>query len=134
MIADLLAHDGVVETCELHADFGFMALHGGSVPWWRVLRADEYEHLDLFWAIRGGGGNFGVVTEFEFRLLEVGPMVQFGMLFWGLDDGAADVLTGSAGLDWFLGNQVGGGVRDQVTDLSQYESLYAADLDFIGGN
>ncbi|MGH9002993.1 MAG: FAD-binding oxidoreductase, partial [Acidimicrobiia bacterium] len=55
----------------------------------RVLRADEHENPDLFWAIRGGGGNFGVVTEFEFRLHEVGPMVQFGLLFWGLDDGPA---------------------------------------------
>ena len=55
----------------------------------RVLRADHEENSDLFWAIRGGGGNFGVVTEFEFRLHEVGPMVQFGLLFWGLDDGPA---------------------------------------------
>jgi FAD/FMN-containing dehydrogenase len=53
-----------------------------------VLRASESQHPDLFWAIRGGGGNFGVVTEFEFRLHEVGPMVHFGLLFWGLDQGA----------------------------------------------
>jgi FAD/FMN-containing dehydrogenase len=53
----------------------------------RVLRATEDENADLFWAIRGGGGNFGVVTEFEFRLHEVGPMVQFGLFFWGLDQG-----------------------------------------------
>ncbi len=55
----------------------------------QVLRADENEHPDLFWAIRGGGGNFGVVTEFEFRLHKAGPMVQFGLLFWGVDDGPA---------------------------------------------
>jgi FAD/FMN-containing dehydrogenase len=48
----------------------------------RVLTASAQENPDLFWAIRGGGGNFGVVTEFEFRLHEVGPMVQLGMLFW----------------------------------------------------
>ena len=42
---------------------------------------------DLFWALRGGGGNFGVVTEFEFRCHAVGPMIQFGMFFWGLDQG-----------------------------------------------
>jgi hypothetical protein len=53
----------------------------------RVLQVDERRHPDLFWAIRGGGGNFGVVTEFEFRLHEVGRMVQFGLFFWGLDQG-----------------------------------------------
>jgi FAD/FMN-containing dehydrogenase len=51
----------------------------------RVLRASATENPDLFWAIRGGGGNFGVVTEFEFRLHEVGPVIQFGMLFWELE-------------------------------------------------
>jgi FAD/FMN-containing dehydrogenase len=53
-----------------------------------VQRVSATEHPDLFWAIRGGGGNFGVVTEFEFRLHEVGPTVQLGFLFWGLDQGA----------------------------------------------
>ena len=53
----------------------------------QVLRAAADEHPDLFWAIRGGGGNFGVVTGFEFNLHEVGPMVQFGLFFWGLDQG-----------------------------------------------
>ncbi|GAA4536397.1 FAD-binding oxidoreductase [Pseudonocardia xishanensis] len=52
-----------------------------------VLRLSESENADLFWAIRGGGGNFGVVTEFEFRLHEAGPMVQFGMLLWPLEQG-----------------------------------------------
>ena len=51
--------------------------------------ASPSENADLFWAIRGGGGNFGVVTEFEFALHEVGPMIHFGLLFWGLDQGAA---------------------------------------------
>ena len=53
----------------------------------RVLRAAEDDEPDLFWAIRGGGGNFGVVTSFEFRLHEVDPMVQFGLFFWSLDQG-----------------------------------------------
>ena len=53
----------------------------------RVLRASADEHPDLFWAIRGGGGNFGVVTSFEFALHEVDPMVQFGLFFWPLDQG-----------------------------------------------
>jgi FAD/FMN-containing dehydrogenase len=51
----------------------------------RVLRATEDEQADLFWALRGGGGNFGVVTEFELALHAVGPTVHFGMVFWGLD-------------------------------------------------
>jgi FAD/FMN-containing dehydrogenase len=55
----------------------------------RILRASPAENADLFWAIRGGGGNFGVVTEFEFRLHQVGPIVQFGLFFWGQEDGKA---------------------------------------------
>jgi FAD/FMN-containing dehydrogenase len=54
----------------------------------QVLRATPDEHPDLFWAIRGGGGNFGVVTSFEFRLHEVDPMVSLGFFFWPLDQGA----------------------------------------------
>ncbi|MFF0266602.1 FAD-binding oxidoreductase [Kribbella sp. NPDC004536] len=57
----------------------------------QIRRASDDENPDLFWAVRGGGGNFGVVTEFEFRLHEAGPMVQFGLAFWDLDRGA-DVL------------------------------------------
>ena len=53
----------------------------------RVLRASAAEHPDLFWAIRGGGGNFGVVSSFEFELHELDPTVQFAMFFWGLDQG-----------------------------------------------
>jgi hypothetical protein len=45
------------------------------------------EHADLFWALRGGGGNFGVVTTFEFQLHPVGPEVQLGLFFWGMDSG-----------------------------------------------
>jgi FAD/FMN-containing dehydrogenase len=54
-----------------------------------ILRASAEEHPDLFWALRGGGGNFGVVTEFEFRLHPVGPLVHLGLFFWGLEDGVA---------------------------------------------
>jgi hypothetical protein len=53
----------------------------------RVVRASAGEQPDLFWALRGGGGNFGVVTEFEFRLLPVGPIVPFGLFFWTADRG-----------------------------------------------
>jgi hypothetical protein len=55
----------------------------------QVLRASAEEHPDLFWALRGGGGNFGVVTEFEYQLHPVGPLVQLGVFFWDLDDGEA---------------------------------------------
>jgi FAD/FMN-containing dehydrogenase len=51
----------------------------------QMLRASPEEQSDLFWAIRGGGGNFGIVTAFEFQAHEVGPMVQFGLFFWGLE-------------------------------------------------
>jgi FAD/FMN-containing dehydrogenase len=44
----------------------------------RRVRASDREHADLFWALRGGGGNFGVVTSFELRLHELGPEV-FGL-------------------------------------------------------
>jgi FAD/FMN-containing dehydrogenase len=56
-----------------------------------VVRASERENPDLFWAIRGGGGNFGVVTSFEFRLHEVGPDVLAGLVVHPLD-AAGDVL------------------------------------------
>ena len=44
-----------------------------------VVTADENENADLFWALKGGGGNFGVVTELEFQLHPVGPMVVGGL-------------------------------------------------------
>lgn len=46
----------------------------------RVLTASDRENADLFWAIRGGGGNFGIATSFEYRLHPVGPMVTGGMI------------------------------------------------------
>jgi FAD/FMN-containing dehydrogenase len=55
------------------------------------LRASADEHPDLFWALRGGGGNFGVVTSFEFRLHSVGPTVLAGPILWDASD-AGEVL------------------------------------------
>jgi FAD/FMN-containing dehydrogenase len=51
-----------------------------------VLRASQDEHPDLFWALRGGGGNFGVVTEFEFRLHPAGTQALTANLYYELDD------------------------------------------------
>jgi FAD/FMN-containing dehydrogenase len=57
-----------------------------------IRRASRTEHEDLFWALRGGGGNFGVVTEFVFRLHEVGPQVTGGLMAWP-GDRADEVLA-----------------------------------------
>jgi len=56
-----------------------------------VVRATADEHPDLFWAVRGGGGNLGVASSFEFRLHEVGPTVNGGLVAWPVDR-ARDVL------------------------------------------
>lgn len=57
-----------------------------------VVRASEEENSDLLWALRGGGGNFGVVTSFEFRLVEVGPQMAAGVVFYPADQ-APQVLS-----------------------------------------
>ena len=49
------------------------------------LHVSETEHPDLFWAIRGGGGNFGVVTRFEFQLHPVGPEITAGLIVFPFD-------------------------------------------------
>lgn len=51
-----------------------------------VVRASAAEHPDLFWALRGGGGNFGVVTRFEFRLHPVGPDVLSGLIVYPISE------------------------------------------------
>ena len=56
-----------------------------------VLDVDAASHPDLFWALRGGGGNFGVVTSFRFALHPLGPTVMAGPVFWAADD-TTDVL------------------------------------------
>jgi FAD binding domain/Berberine and berberine like len=56
-----------------------------------LVRAGADENPDLFWGLRGGGGNFGIVTEFEFRLNPVGPMLLAGPVLWPMED-APEVL------------------------------------------
>jgi FAD/FMN-containing dehydrogenase len=55
----------------------------------RLLRASATENADLFWAIRGGGGNFGIVTTFEYRLFPVGPLLLAGSVLYAYDDARA---------------------------------------------
>jgi FAD/FMN-containing dehydrogenase len=50
------------------------------------VKASENENADLFWGVRGAGGNFGIVTDFEFRLNPVGPVVMAGPIFWRMTD------------------------------------------------
>jgi FAD/FMN-containing dehydrogenase len=56
-----------------------------------IVGASASDHSDLFWALRGGGGNFGVVGSFRFALHPVGPTVMAGPVFWAAQD-TADVL------------------------------------------
>jgi FAD binding domain/Berberine and berberine like len=53
-----------------------------------LVRADADHNPELFWALRGGGGNFGVVTSFEFALRPTGPMADIALFFWEAARGA----------------------------------------------
>ena len=107
----LAAPGGVVSSTgvaglTLGGGFGWLArLHGLAID--NLLSAEivladgtvavcsQDEHPDLFWALRGGSGNFGIVTEFTFRLHPVGPQVLFGPTFFALKD-AREVLIAYA--------------------------------------
>jgi FAD/FMN-containing dehydrogenase len=56
-----------------------------------IIRPSANDHPDLFWALRGGGGNFGVVRSFRFTLHPLGPTVMAGPVFWATED-TTDVL------------------------------------------
>ncbi|GGW70460.1 FAD-linked oxidase [Streptomyces lucensis JCM 4490] len=74
----------------------------------RVVRADAHENSELFWALRGGGGNFGVVTSLEYRLHPVGPQVLAGLIVYPVEQ-ARRVLEG-----W---RELIAGMPDELTTL-----------------
>jgi FAD/FMN-containing dehydrogenase len=57
----------------------------------RLVHAGETENADLLWGLRGGGGNFGIVTQFEFKLYPLGPMIYGGAIFYPAE-ASADLL------------------------------------------
>jgi FAD/FMN-containing dehydrogenase len=74
-------------SCDNVASFELVTAEG------EIVRASEHERPDLFWGLQGGGGNFGIVTEFEFRLHPTGTRAFSVELFHAIED-AAPVLRG----------------------------------------
>src|SRR4051795_8294262 len=74
------------------------------------VHASATEEPELFWGLRGGGGNFGIVTAFEFALHEVGPLVYGGPIFWGGGD-VREVLSAFA--EW-----TADGLPDEMSALA----------------
>ena len=64
--------------CDNAASFDIVTADG------RFLRANDKEHPDLYWGLRGGGGNFGVVTAIEYRLHDMDPIILGGEIVWPL--------------------------------------------------
>jgi FAD/FMN-containing dehydrogenase len=75
----------------------------------RIVRASESENADLFWGLRGGGGNFGIVTAFHFQLHPLPPVVLAGMLVWPAAMGS-DLLKFYRDFMLAAPDEVGGGV------------------------
>src|SRR5204862_3517522 len=65
-----------------------------------VVTASPEENPDLFWAVRGSAGNFGVVTALEVRLHEVPPMFHLGCLSWSLDNLTGPFEALRTSFDW----------------------------------
>ena len=102
-----------------------------------VKTANADENSDLFWAVRGGGGNFGIVTSFEFRLHPLGPEVYFAAQFFAIDDApqvmrkwrdfveaAADEIS-SLGLLWTVPSVEGFPPELRGKRVFLYGALYA---------
>jgi FAD/FMN-containing dehydrogenase len=75
----------------------------------RIVRAADDENAELFWGLRGGGGNFGVVTEFAFRLQPVGPLLAGGLLLFSIEDAPA-VIRGYREFIEAAPDEIGGGL------------------------
>jgi FAD/FMN-containing dehydrogenase len=87
----------------------------------RFVHASETSEPELFWGLRGGGGNFGIVTAFEFELHNVGPMVYGGPIFFDGED-AGKVFEAFA--DW-----TGSGLPDDISAF--YDVLVAPPAPFL---
>jgi len=74
------------------------------------VHASEDENEDLFWGLRGGGGNFGVVTSFEFQLHEVGPEVLAGQILRPMADATEGLAWLSPWHHYIATDPVGGGL------------------------
>jgi len=86
----------------------------------RVLQASETENPDLFWAIRGGGGNFGIATRLEFQLHPMPPTVFGGLIFYAPENGPKLMR---------MYNEICKTMPDQVTTILGY--LHAPPLPFV---
>jgi hypothetical protein len=73
-----------------------------------IVHASEEENADLFWGLRGGGGNFGVVVNFEYRLHELPPLMLGGMLLWPYER-AREVLRFYREFAATMPDEIGGG-------------------------
>jgi FAD/FMN-containing dehydrogenase len=74
-----------------------------------IVQANAQENADLFWGLRGGGGNFGIVTKFQYRLHEIGPMVYGGLLVFPRFR-AAEVVKAYRDFMETADDDIGGGV------------------------
>ena len=78
----------------------------------RIVRASANDNEDLFWGLRGGGGNFGIVTSFEFTIHPVGPLLHLGLSFFAPEQG----------------REMFGFARDYVRDLPDECGIFLAGL------
>jgi FAD/FMN-containing dehydrogenase len=101
----LIVPGGIVSTTgiagyTLGGGFGWLTRKWGYTSDWlravemvtwegQVINATRHNHSDLFWALTGGGGNFGIVTGFEFEALPLGPTVMAGIVFHPMDQATA---------------------------------------------